>query len=183
MSVADPATGVMQASEHGPGAGSPVRETRLPLPVVRRGKVRDVYEVDAERLLLVASDRVSAFDVVMREAVPYKGAVLTQLTTWWLRQLAADVPHHLITADADAIVSAVPVLASSRALLVGRAMLVRRTTVFPIECVMRGYISGSAWKEYRAGIPIAGHHLPPHLREADALEPALFTPATKAESG
>src|SRR5215467_4890532 len=102
-------------------------ESDLPLRRIARGKVRDVYEVDADRLLLVASDRVSAFDVVMREPVPYKGAVLTQLTAWWLRQLAADVPHHLITADADAIVSAVPTLAGSRNLLVGRAMLVRRT--------------------------------------------------------
>jgi phosphoribosylaminoimidazole-succinocarboxamide synthase len=150
---------------------------------LRQGKVRDVYEIDADRLLLVASDRISAFDVVMREAVPHKGAVLTQLTAWWLRQLAADVPHHLLTADADAIVAAVPALASARSVLVGRAMLVRRTTVFPVECVMRGYISGSAWREYRGGLPVAGHRLPPGLRESDQLDPPLFTPATKAESG
>src|SRR5579862_3650980 len=125
MSVADPATGVMQASEHGPGAGSPVRETRLPLPVVRRGKVRDVYEVDAERLLLIATDRVSAFDVVMREAVPYKGAVLTQLTAWWLRQLGSRVRHHMIAADAAAIIQAVPALADCGPALAGRAMLVQ----------------------------------------------------------
>jgi phosphoribosylaminoimidazole-succinocarboxamide synthase len=119
----------------------------------------------------------------MREPVPYKGAVLTQLTAWWLRQLAAEVPHHLLTADADAIVAAVPTLAPSRALLLGRAMLVRRTTVFPIECVMRGYIAGSAWREYREGIAVAGHRLSDGLRESDRLEPPLFTPATKAESG
>jgi phosphoribosylaminoimidazole-succinocarboxamide synthase len=161
----------------------PIRETRLPLRLLRQGKVRDVYEVDADRLLLVASDRVSAFDVVMREPVPHKGAVLTQLTAWWLRQLATDVPHHLISADADAIVAEVPALAPARALLGGRAMLVRRTTVYPVECVMRGYISGSAWREYRAGLPVAGHRLPPGMQESDALEPPMFTPATKAESG
>jgi phosphoribosylaminoimidazole-succinocarboxamide synthase len=170
-------------SENTPAGSGPVRETHLPLQRLRQGKVRDVYEVDAERLLLVASDRVSAFDVVMREPVPHKGAVLTQLTAWWLRQLAADVPHHLLTADADAIVAAVPTLAASRNVLVGRAMLVRRTTVYPIECVMRGYISGSAWREYREGVPVAGYRLPAGLRESDALDPPLFTPATKAESG
>jgi len=108
---------------------------------------------------------------------------LTQLTAFWLRQLAKDVPHHLITADPDAIVAAVPALAPARSALVGRAMLVRRTTVFPIECVMRGYISGSVWKEYVAGLPVAGQQLPPGLRESDQLDPPLFTPATKAEHG
>jgi phosphoribosylaminoimidazole-succinocarboxamide synthase len=170
-------------SESRDRTSEPIRETRLPLRLLYQGKVRDVYEVDADRLLLVASDRISAFDVVMRETVPHKGAVLTQLTAWWLRDLAADVPHHLLSADADAIVAAVPVLAPARALLAGRAMLVRRTTVFPIECVMRGYLSGSAWREYRDGLPVAGHRLPAGLRESDPLEPALFTPATKAEHG
>jgi phosphoribosylaminoimidazole-succinocarboxamide synthase len=160
-----------------------VRETQLPLPRVRRGKVRDVYEIDTDRLLLVASDRVSAFDVVMREAVPHKGAVLTQLTAWWLAQLGDAVPHHLLTADPDEIINAVPVLAGSRAHLVGRSMLVRRTTVYPIECVMRGYLSGSGWREYQAGLDIGGHHLPTGLVESARLDPPLFTPATKAESG
>jgi phosphoribosylaminoimidazole-succinocarboxamide synthase len=161
----------------------PIRESHLPLPLLQQGKVRDVYEIDADRLLLVASDRVSAFDVVMREPVPYKGSVLTQLTRWWLAQLASDVPHHLLSADADAIITSVPSLAPHRPILVGRAMLVRRATVFPIECVMRGYIAGSAWREYQAGLPIAGRHLPSGLRESDRLEPPLFTPATKAEHG
>ena len=160
-----------------------VATTTLPLSVLRRGKVRDVYEVDAARLLVVATDRVSAFDVVMRETVPYKGAVLTQLTAWWLRQLEADVPHHMISADADAIVREVPSLDAYRDLLRGRAMLAWRADVFPVECVIRGYIAGSAWKEYRTHGTLAGEALPTGLRESDRLEPPIFSPATKAETG
>jgi len=155
----------------------------LPLKHLRRGKVREVYVVDAERLLLVATDRVSAFDVVMTEPVPYKGAVLTQLTAWWLRQLEGNLAHHMISADVDEIVSAVPSLAPHREALAGRSMLCRRTDVFPVECVMRGYISGSAWKEYRASGTLAGESLPPGLRESDRLDPPIFSPATKAETG
>src|SRR5262249_3073085 len=132
----------------------------LPLPLERRGKVRDVYAVDADRLLIVATDRVSAFDVVMREAVPGKGAVLTQLSAWWLGQIARDIAHHMLTAAADAIVRDVPALAAHRDALVGRAMLCRRATVFPVECVIRGYISGSAWKEYKSAGTLAGEPLP-----------------------
>jgi phosphoribosylaminoimidazole-succinocarboxamide synthase len=157
--------------------------TPLPLPLLRRGKVREVYEVSDERLLLVASDRVSAFDVVMAERVPHKGAVLTQLTAWWLRQLGGLVPHHLVTADVDAIVAAVPALAPHRAALAGRAMLCVRTEVFPIECVVRGYLSGSAWKEYRERGTLAGEPLPAGLRESDRFDPPRFSPATKAETG
>jgi phosphoribosylaminoimidazole-succinocarboxamide synthase len=164
-------------------AATAVATTALPLPLVRRGKVRDVYEVDADRLLLVATDRVSAFDVVMREPVPHKGAVLTQLTAWWLAQLSDDLEHHMLAADADAIVAAVPALAPHRPSLAGRAMLCRRTEVFPVECVIRGYISGSAWKEYRASGTLAGEPLVPGLRESDRLTPPVFSPATKAESG
>ncbi|HXY31857.1 MAG TPA: phosphoribosylaminoimidazolesuccinocarboxamide synthase [Gemmatimonadaceae bacterium] len=155
----------------------------LPLRRIARGKVRDVYEVDAERLLLVATDRVSAFDVVMHETIPFKGAVLTQLSAWWCRQLEGEVAHHLLAADADSILAAVPALAGHRAEIAGRAMLCRRTTVFPIECVMRGYISGSAWKEYSRRGTLAGEPLPAGLRESDRLEPPLFTPATKADAG
>lgn len=160
-----------------------VRVSALPLPLVRRGKVRDVYAIDADRLLLVATDRVSAFDVVMREPVPHKGAVLTQLTAWWLTQLRTMVAHHLLAADAASIIAAVPALADHRGILAGRAMLVRRTEVFPIECVVRGYLSGSAWKEYEADGTLAGDRLPPGLRESDRLAAPLFTPATKAEEG
>ena len=157
--------------------------TPIPLPLLRRGKVREVYVVDDERLLLVASDRVSAFDVVMAERVPHKGAVLTQLTAWWLRAFGDLVPHHMLTADAEEIVAAVPSLAPSRAALDGRAMLCVRTDVFPIECVVRGYLSGSAWKEYRTHGTLAGEPLPSGLVESDRFDPPRFSPATKAESG
>jgi len=160
-----------------------VATTTLPLSVLRRGKVRDVYEVDADRLLVVATDRVSAFDVVMRETVPFKGAVLTQLTAWWLRQLESDVPHHMISADADEIIREVPSLETHRDLLRGRGMLARRADVFPVECVIRGYIAGSAWKEYRTHGTLAGEALRAGLRESDRLEPPIFSPATKAETG
>ncbi|MEP6622230.1 MAG: phosphoribosylaminoimidazolesuccinocarboxamide synthase, partial [bacterium] len=150
---------------------------QLPLSLLRSGKVREVYEVDAERLLLVASDRVSAFDVVMRQSVPYKGAVLTQMTAWWLRQFEQLVPHHMLAADAEAIIAAVPSLADHRAALAGRAMLCRRTDVFPVECVVRGYLSGSAWKEYGALGTLAGEQLPVGLRESDRFDPPVFSPA------
>ena len=155
----------------------------LPLTLLARGKVRDVYEVDQERLLLVASDRISAFDVVMDEPVPFKGLVLTQLSVWWFDQLASVTRHHLISADADAIIAAIPALAPHRAAILGRAMLCKRTKVVPFECVMRGYISGSAWKDYKATGTLAGEALPTGLRESDRLDPPLFSPATKAESG
>ena len=155
----------------------------LPLTLLARGKVRDVYEVDAERLLLVASDRISAFDVVMDEPVPFKGLVLTQLSVWWFAQLASVTRHHLISADTDEIIAALPALAQHRAVILGRTMLCKRTKVVPFECVMRGYISGSAWKDYKATGALAGEALPTGLRESDRLNSALFSPATKAESG
>ena len=160
-----------------------VGSTDLPLERVRRGKVRDVYVVDASRLLLVASDRVSAFDVVMDELVPFKGAVLTQITAWWLRQLEADLKHHMLSADADEIVKVVPALAPHRKVLGGRSMLCRRTEVFPIECVVRGYISGSAWKEYRESGTLAGERLPAGMAESERFANPIFSPATKAETG
>jgi phosphoribosylaminoimidazole-succinocarboxamide synthase len=161
-----------------------MQASSLPLTAHRRGKVRDVYEVDAERLLLVATDRVSAFDVVMAETIPHKGSVLTQITAWWLRQLENNgIRHHMLSADTAEIVRQVPVLREHEQELAGRAMLCRRTTVFPVECVVRGYISGSAWKEYRETGTLAGEPLPKGLRESDRLEPPIFSPATKAEEG
>ena len=157
-------------------------ETALPLPLLRRGKVRDVYEVGADRLLLVTTDRISAFDVVMNEPIPYKGIVLTQLTARWLAQLTG-VPHHLLSADIDGIVAEVPSLAPHRAALAGRSMLCVRADVVPIECVIRGYITGSAWKEYRDSGTLAGERLPEGMRESERLTPPIFSPATKAETG
>ena len=160
-----------------------LRESRLPLPLLRRGKVREVYIVDEGSLLLVASDRVSAFDVVLREPVPFKGAVLTQLSAFWFRRLGQVTPHHLITADADEIVRHLPQLVPHRDGLLGRAMLVRRTEPVPFECVVRGYLSGSAWAEYQRLGTLAGEPLPPGLVESQQLDPPIFSPATKAETG
>jgi phosphoribosylaminoimidazole-succinocarboxamide synthase len=162
---------------------APLVASALPLPLVRRGKVREVYQVSADTLLLVASDRVSAFDVVLGEAVPHKGAVLTQLSAFWFQRLAGVLPNHFLTADADEIVARLPALADSRAALVGRAMLAQRTTPVPFECVVRGYLTGSAWAEYQRTGTLAGEPLAPGLVESARLDPPLFSPATKAEQG
>jgi phosphoribosylaminoimidazole-succinocarboxamide synthase len=158
-------------------------QSRLPLPLLRRGKVREVYEVDADHLLLVASDRVSAFDVVMREPVPRKGAVLTQLSAFWFERLAPVFPSHYLTARSADILERIPSLQGYASEIAGRTMLVRRSVPVPFECVVRGYLSGSAWAEYREGGTLAGEPLPAGLAESDRLELPLFSPATKAESG
>jgi len=155
----------------------------LPLPKIGRGKVRDIYAVDDDRLLLVTTDRISAFDVVMGETIPMKGAVLTQISAYWFGKLEGVVPHHMISADADEIIAQVPALKAHRAELQGRAMLSRRASVFPIECVIRGYLSGSAWKEYAGSGTLAGEKLPASLVESERLSPPIFSPATKAETG
>jgi phosphoribosylaminoimidazole-succinocarboxamide synthase len=155
----------------------------LPLPRIGRGKVRDIYAAGDDRVLLVTTDRISAFDVVMAETIPMKGAVLTQISAWWFSQLEGVVPHHMISADADTVITQVPALQGHCASLAGRAMLCRRTKVFPIECVIRGYLSGSAWKEYAAQGTLAGEKLASGLLESAKLEPAIFSPATKAETG
>ena len=153
----------------------------LPLPLVGRGKVRDIYAVGEDRLLLIATDRVSAFDVVMAEPVPHKGAVLTQLSAWWFRRLP--VEHHMLSVDADEIIAAVPAVAAHRDQIEGRATLCRRVAVVPIECVVRGYLSGSAWKEYAATGTLAGEPLPAGLRQSERLGPPEFSPPTKGETG
>src|SRR4051812_17359887 len=155
----------------------------LPLPRIGRGKIRDIYAVGDDHVLLLTTDRISAFDVVMAETIPMKGAVLTQISAWWFNQLGDVVPHHMISADADEIIAEVPALRGHRADIAGRAMLCRRTSVFPIECVIRGYLSGSAWKEYAAQGTLAGERLPSGLLESAKIEPAIFSPATKAETG
>ena len=161
----------------------PLTESRLPLPLLRRGKVREVYEVDADHLLLVASDRVSAFDIVMREPIPRKGAVLTQISAFWFERLAGVMPSHYVSASTDEIVDRLPALRGRADEIEGRSMLVRRTLPVPFECVVRGYLSGSAWVEYRTSGTLAGEALPAGLIESARLEPPLFSPATKAESG
>src|ERR1044072_7009653 len=155
----------------------------LPLPRIGRGKVRDIYAVGEDRVLLLTTDRISAFDVVMAETIPMKGAVLTQISACGFRRLEGVVPHHMISADADAIIAEGPELKNHRSAILGRAMLCKRSTVFPIECVIRAYISGSAWKEYAAEGTLAGEKLPAGLTESAKLEPAIFSPATKAEAG
>jgi phosphoribosylaminoimidazole-succinocarboxamide synthase len=155
----------------------------LPLPRIGRGKVRDLYAVGDDRVLLVTTDRISAFDVVMAETIPMKGAVLTQISAFWFNELEGVVPHHMISADTDEIIGELPVLDSYRADIRGRTMLCRRANVFPIECVIRGYLSGSAWKEYAKQGTLAGEKLAPGLVESTKLEPAIFSPATKAETG
>jgi phosphoribosylaminoimidazole-succinocarboxamide synthase len=153
------------------------------LALLHRGKVRDVYAVDEETLLLVASDRVSAFDVVMGRPVPRKGEVLTLITAWWLSRLEGRVDHHLLAVDPDEIVARRPALEATRAGWARRAMLVRRTRPVLVECVVRGYVAGSAWKEYAASGTLAGEALPEGLRESDRLDPPVFSPATKAQEG
>lgn len=147
-----------------------------------RGKVRDVYDL-GESLLMVATDRLSAFDVVMNDAVPRKGEVLTQLSAWWFARTAEVIPNHLISADPDEIVAQRPDLAPFRSVWARRSMLVRKLVPIPVECVVRGYIAGSAWKEYSASGTLAGEPLPPGLRESDRLEPPVFSPARKAHQG
>jgi phosphoribosylaminoimidazole-succinocarboxamide synthase len=150
---------------------------------VRRGKVREVYQLDADHLLLVASDRISAFDVIMREPIPGKGIVLTQLSAWWFEQLADVVPTHFVTANADDIIARHRGLEPHRSDLAGRTMLVKRTEPVRFECVVRGYLAGSAWAEYRTDGTLAGESLPKGLVESGQLAEPIFSPATKAESG
>ena len=154
--------------------------TGVPLPLVRRGKVRDVFAVDDDHLLIVASDRISAFDHVLGSGIPDKGRILTQLSAFWFATLAPLTAHHLVSTD----VGDYPAAAQAAAVdLAGRSMLVRRTRPLPVECVARGYLEGSGWKDYQATGTICGHQLPAGLRQCDRLPEPIFTPATKAESG
>ncbi|MGH9284934.1 MAG: phosphoribosylaminoimidazolesuccinocarboxamide synthase [Acidimicrobiales bacterium] len=151
----------------------------MTLPLVHRGKVRDVYDAGGAMLLMVASDRVSAFDVVMAEAVPDKGRVLTGMTAFWLDRLADLAPSHLVSVDPGDF----PPEAKAIGDLDGRAMLVRRAEMLPVECIVRGYLTGSAWAEYRSAGTMHGAPLGPGLREADRLPEPVFTPSTKATTG
>jgi phosphoribosylaminoimidazole-succinocarboxamide synthase len=159
---------------------TPLVESRLPLPRWRRGKVRDVYALGEDRLLVVATDRLSAFDVVLPTGIPGKGVILTRLSLFWFRRLADVVPHHVLTAEVDEYPAD---LHAYREELEGRSMLVLRTEPLPVECVVRGYLAGSGWKDYQSRGEVCGLPLPAGLREAERLPEPLFTPATKAESG
>jgi phosphoribosylaminoimidazole-succinocarboxamide synthase len=159
----------------------PVLDTDFPtLTLYRRGKVRDVYVVDRDHLVIVATDRISAFDYVLGSGIPDKGKVLTQLSAFWFDLLRDIVPNHLVSTDVRTYPD---VLKPYAAQLRGRSMLVRRTEPVPVECVARGYISGSGWKDYRLSGKLCGITLPEGLRESDRLPAPIFTPATKAQSG
>ncbi|HEU4691923.1 MAG TPA: phosphoribosylaminoimidazolesuccinocarboxamide synthase, partial [Vicinamibacterales bacterium] len=159
---------------------APLLETSLQgLTLHRRGKVRDVYEVGGD-LLIVATDRISAFDYVLGSGIPDKGKVLTQLSAFWFERMGDLVPHHMITWDVADYPAA---LRPHADVLRGRSMLVRRTDPIQIECVARGYLSGSGWKEYQQTGAVCGIQLPAGLRESDPLPEPIFTPATKAETG
>jgi phosphoribosylaminoimidazole-succinocarboxamide synthase len=158
-----------------------VLETFFPtLSLLRRGKVRDVYAVDRDTLLIVATDRISAFDVVLPNAIPEKGRVLTALTLFWFDLIGDVIPNHLITADVTRYPAPLRKYAGD---LQGRSMLVRRAEVIPFECVVRGYLAGSGWKEYQKTGAVCGIPLRPGLRESEKLPEPIFTPATKAETG
>jgi phosphoribosylaminoimidazole-succinocarboxamide synthase len=160
-----------------------VTQSQVPLPLLHQGKVRDVYDAGDGMLLMVASDRVSAFDVILPQPIPRKGEVLTQLTAWWMDSLRDQLDHHLISVDPDEITDRVPALADSREAWAARSMLVHRTEPVLVECVVRGYISGSAWKEYARSGTLAGERLPEGLVESGRLAQPVFSPATKAQTG
>jgi phosphoribosylaminoimidazole-succinocarboxamide synthase len=156
-------------------------QTNFPgVPLHASGKVRDVYTLSDDQLLFVATDRISAFDYILATGIPYKGQVLTQLSLFWFEFLADLVPNHLITTDVAQYPQAVRQYADQ---LRGRSMLVRRAEMFPVECVVRGYISGSAWKEYQSTGKVCGITLPAGLKESEALPEPIFTPSTKAVTG
>jgi phosphoribosylaminoimidazole-succinocarboxamide synthase len=160
---------------------APVVETSVAeLSLVRRGKVRDVYAIDEDRLLIAATDRISAFDCILPTPIERKGDVLTAISQFWFARLAHIVPNHLLTTRIEEMPQVVQNHADE---LRGRSMLVRRTEVFPVECVVRGYITGSGWKDYQRTGQICGHQLPAGLRESEKLAEPIFTPATKAETG
>lgn len=159
---------------------STVSETIIPnLTLVHRGKVRDVYELENNKLLLVATDRISAFDCILPNPIPAKGVILTQLSAFWFGKLNDLTRNHLITANFDEM----PEIIRENEELKGRSSLVKKTKVFPVECVVRGYLEGSGWKDYQATGEICGHKLPENLKQCDRLPEPIFTPATKAATG
>ncbi|HEV2669147.1 MAG TPA: phosphoribosylaminoimidazolesuccinocarboxamide synthase [Blastocatellia bacterium] len=164
---------------------TPASERIPDLKFLRSGKARDIYEVDGDRLLIVATDRISAFDCVLPNAIPHKGRALTQLSRFWFDRFSALVPNHMIAADLNEFPAELLSSLSdeSKAMLAGRSMLVRRAEVIPFECVVRGYLAGSGWKDYRRTGAVCGHSLPEGMVESAELPRPIFTPATKAEEG
>src|SRR6266702_6255655 len=161
-------------------AGPPLTDTELPLKLFARGKVRDTYELSKDELLMVATDRISAFDHVLPNGIPDRGKVLTQLSIFWFSQTDTFQPNHLIS---GMVPDLPPVLKNFREELAGRFMIVRKAKRIDFECVVRGYLAGSAWKEYEESHTLAGEEMPPGLRESEKLAYPIFSPATKAESG
>ena len=149
-------------------------------PLLSRGKVRDIYNVDEKTLLIVTTDRMSAFDVIMNEPIPYKGVILNQITLFWMEKFKHIIPNHLLESDVNRFPAE---LAPWKDELEGRSVLVRKASPLPVECIVRGYITGSGWKDYQATGSLCGHAQPANLRESDKLDPAIFTPSTKAELG
>lgn len=149
-------------------------------PLYNRGKVRDIYSIDQHTLLIITTDRMSAFDVILQEPIPYKGVILNQLTLFWMKKFQHLVPNHIIESNVDNFPSN---LKPYKNLLEGRSVLVKKTTPLPIECIVRGYISGSGWKDYLTTSSICGYPLPSGLKESEKLAKALFTPSTKADLG
>src|SRR2546425_5598111 len=161
-------------------AGPPVTETDLPLKLFSRGKVRDTYELGADRLLMVATDRLSAFDHILPTGIPDRGKVLTQLSIFWFSQTHTFQENHLVSGMVPDLPAA---LRDHREELAGRFMIVRKAKRIDFECVVRGYLAGSAWKEYEKSHTLAGEEMPPGLRQSEKLAYPIFSPATKAETG
>jgi len=160
-----------------------VWETALPLPLVNRGKVRDIYAFGENRLLIVTTDRLSAFDVVLPTPIPDKGRILNQLSLFWFDRFTAIVPNHVIMAEVARFGLPEAVMREHGTMLVGRSVLVRRATPLPVECVVRGYLAGSGWTDYQRTGAVCGHRLPAGLTQCQRLPAPVFTPATKATTG
>ena len=160
-----------------------VWETRLPLPLVNRGKVRDIYAIGEDKLLIVTTDRLSAFDVVLPTPILDKGKVLNQISLFWFEKFKTLVPNHLITADVEKMGLDPKLLKEFKPQLLGRSILVWRAKPLPVECVVRGFLAGSGWKDYQKTGRVCGHALPAGLRQSEELPKPIFTPATKATVG
>ncbi|MBI3253018.1 MAG: phosphoribosylaminoimidazolesuccinocarboxamide synthase [Candidatus Omnitrophica bacterium] len=160
-----------------------VWETHLPLPLLNRGKVRDIYEAGKDRLLIVTTDRLSAFDVVLPSPIPDKGKVLNQISIFWFQKFKTLIPNHLITSDIRRMGFDEAFLKAHARALEGRSILVHRAKPLPVECVVRGYLAGSGWKDYQKTGAVCGHVLPKGLRQCEELPEPIFTPATKATVG